>query len=85
VQSDKVLQSTIASMKELEGRVNTTGEQGDLLAETCDELERRIGIIQRALATVQPGGGDAQGLSAQLRGGRREARGASPDRAQSAL
>ena len=83
VQSDKVLQSTIASMKELEGRCNTAAEQGDLLAGSMDELERRITVIQHAIMQQAPAGVQA-GLASTLRGGRREPRGASPDRTRSA-
>lgn len=84
MQSDKVLQSTIASMKELEGRCNTAAEQGDLLATSIDELERRIAVIQRAIMQQAPAGEQA-GLAGALRGGRREPRGASPDRTRSAV
>ena len=55
VQSDKVLQSTIATMKELEKRCGTTAEQGDMLASSVNELEHRVTVMQRALLQTQQG------------------------------
>ena len=91
LQSDKVLQSTIASMKELESRCNTTAEQGDMLATAMDELQHRLAVMQKAILHPQPGGSraadgaHADGLVATLRSSRRETRGNSPGRAQSVL
>jgi hypothetical protein len=51
VQSDKVLQSTISTLKELEARCSTAAEQGDMLAASVDDIQHRMGIMQRALMT----------------------------------
>jgi hypothetical protein len=53
LQSDKVLQSTIASLKELETRCNTTAEQGDLLATAIDDLDSRFSAVHKALMHTQ--------------------------------
>jgi hypothetical protein len=72
VQSDKVLQSTIESMKELERRCGTAAEQGDMLAGAVGSLEHRIALIQRAIMLPQQGGDGKSGLAGTLRGRRRE-------------
>lgn len=82
VQSDKVLQATIESMKELERRCGTAAEQGDMLAGVVDSLEHRITVIQRAIMHPQQGGDGKPGLAGTLKGRRRQA---SPERAQSTL
>lgn len=53
-----MLQSTIATMKELEKRCGTTAQQGDLLAGSINELEHRVTVMQRALLQTQQGGAD---------------------------
>lgn len=49
LQSDKVLQNTIATLKELEGRCNASVQQGDLMAGRIEEIQHRMGIIQQAM------------------------------------
>lgn len=49
LQSDKVLQNTITTMKELEGRCTATAQQGDLMADQIEEVQHRVGIIQQAM------------------------------------
>lgn len=49
MQSDKVLQETINALKQLEKRCATSAQQGDMLAGAVEEVQHRMGTMQRAL------------------------------------
>jgi hypothetical protein len=49
MQSDKVLQETINALKQLEKRCATSAQQGDMLAGALEEVQHRMGTMQRAL------------------------------------
>jgi hypothetical protein len=53
VQSDKVLQETINALKQLEKRCATSAQQGDMLAGAVEEVQHRLGTMQRALVPSQ--------------------------------
>ena len=44
-----MLQNTISTLKELEGRCNASGQQGNMMAERIEEIQHRMGIIQQAM------------------------------------
>lgn len=58
MQSDKVLQNTIGTLKELESRCGVTARQGDAMADRIEEIQHRVGIIQQAMLPPGFGGTD---------------------------
>lgn len=59
VQSDKVLQNTIRTLKELEGRCNATAQQGDAMADRIEEIQHRVSIIQQTMLPPTLGADDS--------------------------
>eukprot|EP00892_Ulva_mutabilis_P003581 jgi/Ulvmu1/1595/UM111_0023.1 len=53
--SDKVLQNTIGTLKELESRCNATATQGDMMADRVEEVQHRVEIIQQAMIPAAHG------------------------------